>query len=292
MQAVLAHLRSDALVFDVDTLAASEFRYDEDCFSINIEGETWELRAAAPVRGWARRLAPQDWQRGVTLGSRHAVEKTAWLSLLGAIVRSESVEWLTDVDRALIAENKLHQLEVARRVGVPVPVTLLTNAPSPAAEFQAGDWVIKPLGPGHYFEEEQGRVFFAQSYRSDLDAAMAVSAPFLIQERLDAITHLRVVSVGERVWVTGLDADQLPLDWRESEAAHSSFEVVVAPDEVSRGALALNQALGLSYSSQDWIVTAPGRCLLIDVNPGGQWLFLPEPVATEVAQAIASWLEE
>ena len=102
---------------------------------------------------------------------------------------------------------------------------------------------------------------------------------------------MRVVSVRDQVWAAGLDADQLPLDWRESEAAHASFEVIATPKAVSRGALAVNRALGLSYSSQDWILTAPGKCFLIDVNPGGQWLFLPELIATEVASAIARWLE-
>ncbi len=280
------------LVFDVDALSESVFSYDEDRLVLELEGVEWVLSPTTLVRGWARRLAPQDWQRGVALGSRQAVEKTAWLSLLGAIVRSPMVEWLTDVDHALIAENKLYQLEVAARAGVAVPKTIVTNNPRAVSEFSAGRSIVKPLGPGHYFEEEEARVFFTQPYSNDNNEALAEGAPFIIQERLEAITHLRVVSVGRRVWVTGLHADGLPLDWRESEAAHSSFEVVVAPDEVSFGALEVNRGLGLAYSSQDWILTASGKCFLIDVNPGGQWMFLPEPTATEIARAIADWLEK
>lgn len=165
VQAVLAHcVQPDVLVFDVDALSESTFCYDEDRLVLELEGVEWALSATTSVRGWARRLAPQDWQRGVALGSRQAVEKTAWLSLLGAIVRSPMVEWLTDVDHALIAENKLYQLEVAARAGVAVPKTIVTNNPRAVSEFSAGGSIVKPLGPGHYFEEEEPRVFFTQTY--------------------------------------------------------------------------------------------------------------------------------
>jgi hypothetical protein len=46
----------------------------------------------------------------------------------------------------------------------------------------------------------------------------------------------------------------------------------------------------VGYSSQDWIVTATGVSHFIDLNPAGQWLFLPNPGAREITDAIAEWL--
>jgi hypothetical protein len=46
------------------------------------------LRLAGPVRGWVRRLAPPDWQRDLVLESHEAAVKTAWLTLLTAVMRT------------------------------------------------------------------------------------------------------------------------------------------------------------------------------------------------------------
>jgi hypothetical protein len=51
----------------------------------------------------------------------------------------------------------------------------------------------------------------------------------------------------------------------------------------------LAQSARVGYSSQDWIVEG-GEAYFIDLNPAGQWLFLPEPVASEVSGEIAAWL--
>jgi predicted ATP-grasp superfamily ATP-dependent carboligase len=47
--------------------------------------------------------------------------------------------------------------------------------------------------------------------------------------------------------------------------------------------------LKLGYSSQDWLICEDG-CYVVDINPAGQWLFLPEPIASSVAEAIARWV--
>ncbi|HVE45526.1 MAG TPA: hypothetical protein VNA57_02100 [Acidimicrobiales bacterium] len=49
-------------------------------------------------------------------------------------------------------------------------------------------------------------------------------------------------------------------------------------------------ALGVGYSSQDWVVDRSGQPWFLDLNPGGQWLFLPEPAASAVTASVAAWL--
>jgi hypothetical protein len=100
--------------------------------------------------------------------------------------------------------------------------------------------------------------------------------------------HLRVVTVNKRVWACELKAGALPLDWRKDEDAHHSF-VPTHDEGVESSALAIAAAASLGYSSQDWIIQS-GTAYFVDLNPAGQWLFLPEPVASEVSVEIASWL--
>jgi glutathione synthase/RimK-type ligase-like ATP-grasp enzyme len=97
------------------------------------------------------------------------------------------------------------------------------------------------------------------------------------------------VTVRHRAWTAALDARGVPLDWRGDIEAHGAFEPTKTPSQVREAALGLAASLGLGYSSQDWIETADGYWFL-DLNPSGQWLFLPEPVAGQVTSAVATWL--
>ena len=80
----------------------------------------------------------------------------------------------------------------------------------------------------------------------------------------------------------------MPVDWRHSDEAHSSFVVASEPG-VARDALRIAGALHAGFSSQDWIDTGEGAVFL-DLNPAGQWLFLPQEVSEPATEALASWL--
>jgi hypothetical protein len=290
VQSVLEHCTANSvLVFDVQSLAECTYSFRDDSVSIDNGRIRADFSLGAPGRGWVRRLAPDDWQRGVVVGSLEAAEKTAWLSLMGAISRSNAIAWLTSLDAGLIAENKLHQLQVAKTLGLRTPRTLVSNSSGEVARYFASSPVVKALGPGHFIQDGIAHVLFTQPIDiADLDE-LEDSPPLLFQEHLGAVAHLRVVVVDKDVWVARLDAVNLPIDWRSSESAHDSFEAVEVDDYIRRNATAVNAALGIGYSSQDWIV-AKDDIYLIDVNPGGQWLFLPDMISDAVSNAIAGWL--
>ncbi len=240
-----------------------------------------------------RRLAPADWGHGDAIGSHAAVAQAAAVSLIAGIARVPGIDWLTPIDPLLICESKLLQIRIADRLGIATPRTVVTNKVDTAVRELGHNVVIKPLGPGH-FTTSDGTPAVVYATAVDLlspDFQDLGPTPFLLQERITASTHLRVVTVRGQCWVAELDADSVPLDWRAEEAAHSSFRATYGThDTVAKAAARLADDLGLGYSSQDWILTPSGDEVLLDVNPAGQWLFLPEPIASAVSAAIASWL--
>lgn len=244
-------------------------------------------------RGWVRRLAPAGWDHGVALGSHTAAVLSSRLALLAAILREPGLTWLTPVDALFAAENKLVQYRAALDAGFRVPPTLVSGSATDLAGELGDRFVLKPLGPGH-FQDEDGRqqVVYVRDVRAaDLAGTDLLDAPFLAQKVVSAKVHLRVVTVGDRSWVAELDAAAVPLDWREHAPAHHDFTASKRWPEVEQAAVRLAAALHVGYSSQDWVVDDDGPVFL-DLNPGGQWLFLPEPLATSVAQAIADYLAE
>jgi hypothetical protein len=145
------------------------------------------------------------------------------------------------------------------------------------------------LATGYYTSADGPRAVFTSSLTAD-DVARTdfADAPFVAQERLNALEHLRVVTVGSTGWVASLNAVERPLDWRREECAHFSWISADRPDVVAN-AVAVAAALGVGFSSQDWVLDEQGEVFL-DLNPGGQWLFLPDEVAGAATTAIARHL--
>lgn len=278
--------KTDLAVLDAATLSETEYLLRPGRLRIG----DLHLLAEQPVRGWLRRLAPPDWQRGVVLESHAAAVKTAWLSLLVSIARTCGVLWLTELEALVSAENKLVQSVAATRLGIATPDTIVTSDPAELRAALPEEFVIKPLGPGHFYDGDDALVVYATVLHHDSPELTSLgAAPFLAQRKLKALRHLRVVTVRDRIWAASIDGAEWPLDWREAPEAHSAFVPTEAPTEVADGALALTESLKLGYSSQDWLICEDG-CYVVDINPAGQWLFLPEPIASSVAEAIATWL--
>ena len=279
-------VRPDVAIFDTAAMSERQFVMGPGYLQL---GEL-RLSSETPVRGWLRRLAPPDWQRGIVLESHEAAVKTAWLSLLVSITRCCGVRWLTELDAMLSAENKLVQAVTAMELGIATPQTIVTNDPAELKAAFPEEFIIKPLGPGHFYEDDEARVVYTTVLHHDApELATLGTAPFLAQRKLDARQHLRVVTVRQRLWAASIEGHDWPLDWREAAGAHSAFVSTEPPAEVVRGAMALAERLNLGYSSQDWLLCDDG-CYVVDINPAGQWLFLPEPIASSVAGAIAAWL--
>lgn len=276
--------------FDAERLTAEPFAVTDDAIELGSPTASF-TSGATRDHGWIRRLAPPDWRRTASLSGHDGVVRTAWLALLGGMIETLPVEWLSPMRSLLPAENKLVQYRAARRSGIPTPATIVGSSVQQIPP-ELGDLVVlKPLGPADYVGEDgQARVVFAGAVsRDDPRLEQLHAAPFIIQELLEAQLHLRVVVVHDRVWACELTGVDRPLDWRRQDEAHDSFQVSADHNEVRTHARRLCRELGIGYASQDWIVTKD-TAFFLDLNPSGQWLFLPEPAASEITQEVTKWL--
>lgn len=215
----------------------------------------------------------------------------ARVALLAAVMREPSISWVTPVDQLYAAENKIVQYRAAVSAGLPVPRTLVALDRHEILSELGEPFVLKPLGPGHFESDNRQQLVFAtERHGSDLADVDLAEAPFLAQASIRAERHLRITTVQDEAWVGELDATDLPLDWRSHAPAHLAFKQANWSD-VSAHAIHLAKSLGVGMSCQDWIISAEGP-MFLDLNPGGQWLFLPESISTRVTNALAAWLTE
>ncbi|MFE3830576.1 hypothetical protein [Streptomyces sp. NPDC059092] len=226
--AVLARLpKQGTVVVDADTLPSALYRLSpaEGTF-IDLAGEPVHLSPTATARGWIRRLAPAGWDTGTVLGSRAAARLSSRMLVLAALLRDARISWLCGVDALFAAENKLVQYRAAQTAGLRVPDTFICTDPEFLAAELGEPFVIKPLGPGNFTDDDgNDHVVHTRAVTAqDLAGADLQGAPFLAQKLLTARTHLRIVTVGEHAWTAELDAEHVPLDWRQAARAHHSFE--------------------------------------------------------------------
>ncbi len=287
VQAVLAAIGDGAnpLLVDTERLEDTPFTLTADRFELG--DEAIELGRS---RAWLRRLSPPRWRMGTVSGSRDAAVRASFVSVIVALGSHPGVDWLTPYPGIIAAENKLRQYAHADRLGIRTPRTIVTSDAASVPRDLGNKLVAKPFGPGHFVADDgEARVVWAQTLdRDDERLRTLAAAPFLLQERVEAREHLRVVTCKGKSWVGVLDAEGLPLDWRRNDDAHHAF-ASGADEHVQRAAERLARDLGVGYSSQDWI--RDGRdAVFIDLNPAGQWLFLPAAVRDAVTAAVAAHL--
>lgn len=286
VKAVLARVRAPAVVVDAASLAHAPVTLTAD--AVTVSGQK------VADRGWIRRLAPEGWAESLSGTDLKAAERTASISALAAIVRNEEVEWLTPLDAFGAAENKPLQYRRAAQVGVPVPEWVVTTDPDSLPT--RGEWVSKPMGRGSFIDD-QGTGWVVPTAVVDLTKRSheIVRVPFILQRHIQAKAHARVVTVGRpphcTVQSATLSASGLPLDWRLNEAGHTGFTTTPAPAEVHDLAAKATAVLGVGFSAQDWICDQYGVWWFVDLNPAGQWLFLPSEVADAVTTCIATFLD-
>ncbi|WP_418057444.1 hypothetical protein [Pimelobacter simplex] len=244
---------------------------------------------AVPGPGWLRRLAPDGWLENLDAPGVEGVVRAAAVSALAAIARDDRFKWLTILDHLGGAENKPYQYRLVAAAGVPVPEWIVTTDPDAVPD--TGHWIAKALGPGSFIDGEgNGRIVPTRVVDvSDRDTVARV--PFILQRMIHARAHARVVTVGDQAFSATLPATDLPLDWRMSPAGHFGFTPRPVPERIHLLAVAAATQARLGYSAQDWIEDTDGDWWFVDLNPAGQWLFLPNEVAAPVTEAIARHLD-
>ena len=273
------------LVFDADSLPQIGYSFSPDRLTIG------GIEVTAGARGWLRRVAPSRWTTGDLVGSVADVSLRARVSLVASLTRFRNCEWMTPVDALQAAEDRLHQLAMARRIGIATPKTTVSADPDEIRRSLGSDAVLKPLATGAFVDRDgQPQVVHTAELTEEILASGNFgAAPFVAQERIEVRRHLRVVTAGSEVRTAALDAEDWPLDWRMAEQAHSAWRRHDSPD-VEAQALRLVDALGVGFSSQDWLVPENGPAVFIDLNPAGQWMFLPDDVAGPITDNIVDFL--
>lgn len=223
-----------------------------------------------------------------------------WAAAVHGVLRSIDALWVSHPESIKLASHKIMQLQLAQRLGLQTPATLVSADPSQVREFcERNDYrVVAKLVSGGPPRVEpptlQYMVFTAPVTPDDVADDVAVAAaPAIYQRYVEKDYELRVTVVGDSVFACAIDSQATPgtsIDWRRYDLDRTPHRAVSLPSELREACLELTRQLGLAFSAIDLVMTPDGDPVFLEANPNGQWGWIEELTELPIAQAVAELL--
>jgi glutathione synthase/RimK-type ligase-like ATP-grasp enzyme len=192
---------------------------------------------------------------------------------------------------------KPRQLEVARRRGLQVPDTIVTNVPDGVrmfAESVGGPLAGKNLAGAALMES--GRVQMAYTRRLEshdlADLSGVETTAHLFQRFVDAKAfEVRATVVGDQVFAAAIHAGSASakVDFR-ADYGSLSYAVIEPPASVERGILAFLDSFGLQFGAFDFAVTENEEWIMFECNPFGAYGWIEDELGLPISAALADLL--
>lgn len=272
------------------------YRASPDGFDVVIgsDGRSVDFGTVGSI--WWQWDQPSGFPDSLSLVERRFAERQAQLAL-DALISIGGVVWINHPVNERLAYSKPAQLFVARKVGLEIPRTVITNDPDEVRRFignAPAQIVHKALSPPRGLDRK--RVLYTSILTDEAAASLDLIriTPAIFQDRVDKAYELRVTVVGDSIFAARIDSQAKPaakLDWRRSQ--HDvDYEAIELPDRIEAAIHALMQELGLIYGALDFIVTPDQRYVFLEINPCGAYMWVECATGQNITGALADLLIE
>lgn len=303
----VADIATDAVVGHLNSLGAQYTRINTEELpfdgSVTIDYRTAERTSISishsvlsPTSIWYRRLRSPPCPPGMDPGIYEFCLRENRSAIVGGLI-TQRTRWMSHPTAVWASEYKPYQLRVAQDTGLRIPRTIVSNDPAAIrlAYREFGSMIVKPTRSGHFKQgSEEFSIFTSRLTDEHLGALDdARWAPSIYQELIKKRYDIRVTCVGQRVFAAAIHSQTDPLacvDWRQTgnpELPHSPIEL---PAELIEGIRRLMARLGLEFGCLDFALTPEGDYVFLEVNPGGQWLWLDDQLDLGISRSVAQWL--
>jgi hypothetical protein len=263
-------------------ILASDTIVGTDCLSIFIgtskdyalikTTEGIELDVSNVSLIWLRR--PKALQKADLTGvleesHRNLINNDTSGSISGILESAFNGKWISHPRYTERASNKIIQLTAAKRVGLTIPATLVSQIPRDVLRFysdSAKQVIVKPI------VGTPGPLLFTQMLTPHHLAAEASirACPAIYQSFIPGKRHIRLNYFRDQAFAFAIDTSEL--DWRpDLNVPISKWDV---PPTLLKRAGCLLQELGLAMGVFDFKESPSGEIFFLEVNPQGQFLFL------------------
>jgi glutathione synthase/RimK-type ligase-like ATP-grasp enzyme len=295
VQEVRRHLRAEPLVVDTGQFPASlllDARFSGESESIRLMRENHRWIDLTDVHAvWYRRINPLGLDPAITDSTARLF---AWSEANEALLGtwySLDCFWMNAPVADEIALRKIRQLQVARRLGLSVPETLVTNDPAAAAAFIESNDSGKVIRKAFRNIREAPRETTVVT-AGDLRLIDLVRyTPVIFQTFVPCRADFRVTIVDGEIFAASIESEpQYAADYRMGlTSAHVT--ACELPTDVTDRLMQLMEAFDLRYGAIDLRLTPEGDYVFFEVNPAGEYMFISSRTGQPISAAIAAALE-
>lgn len=225
------------------------------------------------------------------------VQREGQAALLGTFF-SLDCNWMNFPSNDNNSLHKLWQLELASRLGLSIPETLITNRPDDVLKFYDhcdGQVIYKMISESSNFaiprSERPAGISTMPLRKKDLAFIDQVAlAPHCFQKKIDKAYDLRVTVVGQRIFSIKIESQtgKGKIDWRHDYTVPMiAYEL---ENHLSEKCLQLTKELGLNYGAIDLVRATTGEYFFLEINSAGQFLWAEDRTKLPISQAVAAVL--
>jgi glutathione synthase/RimK-type ligase-like ATP-grasp enzyme len=196
-------------------------------------------------------------------------------------------------------DHKELQLKRALSHGLLIPRTIFSNDPDEVKSFyenEGGQIVTKMQSSFAVYDGGEEQVVFTtkvqESQLAELDNLCY--CPMIFQEFLPKKLDIRCTVVGDQMFTAAIDSQQSSLtevDWRRDGASTlDDWFPYDLPEDTQAALLKVVSDFGLNYAAADFVLTRDDRLVFLEINAGGEWLWMTTHVGLPVDRAIAEIL--
>jgi hypothetical protein len=233
---------------------------------------------------------PEDWMNRLVEDEGRAALDSMFTSLPAL--------WVNHPRKDYVCMKKLWQLEIAENIGFAIPKTLVTSSSEATKiffELCGGEVIYKLIAQTSSRNMPRGELApglcTLPVRERDLQHIKQVDGfPHLFQEKIRKRCDLRVTIVGQRIFSIEIDSQngRGQLDWRNDYTVKMvPFEL---PSEIQEKCMQMMRRLQLNYGAFDFILDPDGKCVFIEVNSAGQYLWIEQrcgmPISMELAKLL------
>ena len=262
------------------------FGFEANCDSFLSEVSCWYIRSVisplppAYITGSEYRLF-DDWFISYMRNREKFSIQLAWL----LDMQRQGVPMINPPENAQMMQLKPFQLSQAKKCGLTIPHTLITNEPVPVRAFfeehDCCDIVYKPSMGGGLCRE----LTLQDIQRLDPKR----HGPVTFQQRVRGLS-VRATFVGDKL-VSCVSIPSANLDYRNDPEYYEGrlqYENIELPRDIIENTVQLLGCCGLVYSGVDYIMTDRKEFVFLEANSSPIYMDIEEKTGCQISDSIAS----
>ena len=208
------------------------------------------------------------------------------ISLINGVVDSFEGKVITKPSILRMCENKVFQLQYAKKHEIKIPFSFIGTNNEEASVFNGYKSIIKPLTTGKIYYENSCDIFQTNLF-SKLCADISLT-PIYLQEYVEKDFEVRLTIVNDAFFPVKILSDN-NIDWR-THGAQNIYSLISLPEEIKIQCKNMLKDFGLIFGAFDFIVNLSGDWIFLEVNPNGQWQWLENELCLNISEEIVNYL--